>query len=388
MSKPIVVAASASLALLICVLAWLAHTALRFPSPGGEFAVGVTSTLPAQLPVPGPPLRLELPRAAPIVDLWYPTASAGTGAVSRALASLGLGDPRHGIVDAALAPSGRAWPVVLYLPGWEGTEPDNIQLIRELVSRGFVIAALRYPAAGQLSDEAQQRLRARLRQPMDFSSPAAAADALDRADERVRERAADAIATLDRLAELNAADSERRFTGRLDVHRVGVLGFSLGGAVAVETCRRDPRCGAAVNLDGWLFCDAALDGIDQPYLLATGDYSLPGPAELDSRDPWVRLPAEYTTLDEFRSTANFERHGGYLLLIQGAAHESFTDAALRIGWRKWLSREPSPRRTAATVSAYVLAFFRKALLGEDPPLLRPGRQRPPGVELRSWAPPK
>jgi dienelactone hydrolase len=384
-TRRLVLAASGSLLLIVCVLAWRAHGEPRFPQPGGEFAVGMTSTLPRLLPVPGPPLRLELPRAAPVVDLWYPTESAGTGGMRRAAAWFGFAAP--GLIDARLAPAARRWPVLLYLPGWEGIRPDNVLLIRELASRGFVIAAIRYPAPGQPSDPAQEQLLAELRRPMEFSSPTAAAEALDRADERVRERAEDAIATLDRLAELNAADPAGRFTGRLDVQRVGILGFSLGGAVAAETCRRDSRCRAAVNLDGWLFCDAALDGIDQPYLLATGDYTLPGVAELSSRDPWVRLPAEYTTLDESRSTLNFERHGGYLLLIPGAAHESFTDAALRIGLRRLLSHEPSPRRTATTVNAYVLAFFRKTLLGEDPPLLQPGRRTAPGIELRSWPAP-
>jgi dienelactone hydrolase len=386
-TRRLLLAAAGSLLLVVCALAWRAHGE-PFPQPGGKFAVGVTSTLPSLLPVPGPPLRLELPRAAPVVDLWYPTESTVTGATRGAAAWLGFGDPRHGLVNAPLASSTRQWPVLLYLPGWEGTRPDNVLLIRELASRGFVIAAIRYPAPGQLSAQAQEQLLAQLRRPMDFSSPGAAAEALDRADERVRERAEDAIATLDRLAELNAADPAGRLTGRIDVQRVGILGFSLGGAVAAETCRRDRRCAAAVNLDGWLFCDAALDGIDQPYLLATGGYSLPGVAELDSRDPWVRLPAEYTTLDESRSTVNFERHGGYLLLINGAAHESFTDTALRTGLRRLLSHEPSPRRTATTVNAYVLAFFRKTLLGENPALLQPGHPTAPGIELRSWPSPE
>jgi alpha-beta hydrolase superfamily lysophospholipase len=41
---------------------------------------------------------------------------------------------------------------------------------------------------------------------------------------------------LDRLARLNASDSARKFTGRLDMTRVGILGHSLGGAVAAQFC--------------------------------------------------------------------------------------------------------------------------------------------------------
>lgn len=378
---------AASLLALTCVLAWSSHGQSRLPRPGGEFAVGVTSSASGMLPVPGPPLKLELPRAAPTVDLWYP-AEAASAAVSHPTAAGVPADSPSGLVEAPLAPSSRPWPVLVYIPGWEGTHLDNVALIRELVSRGFVIAALRYGASGQLPEGPRQQLLAMLRRPMDFSSPKAAAEALERADERVRERAADASAALDRLTELNARDPAGRFTGHLDLQRVGFLGFSLGGAVAVETCRHDRRCKSAVNLDGWLFGDAALDGIDQPYLLATGDYTPPGSAELDSSNPWTRLPAEYTALDESRSMANFERHGGYLLVISGASHENFTDSALRTRLRDLLRHEPAPRRTAATVNDYVLAFFRKTLLGEDPPLLQPGHETRSGIELRRWPSPE
>jgi len=41
--------------------------------------------------------------------------------------------------------------------------------------------------------------------------------------------------------------------GKLDVTRIGSFGHSFGGATALEVCRSDTRCRAAVNMDGGLY---------------------------------------------------------------------------------------------------------------------------------------
>ena len=48
---------------------------------------------------------------------------------------------------------------------------------------------------------------------------------------------------LDRLERLNASDPSGRFTGRLDMDRVGVLGHSLGGHRPAILSRRLPLQG-------------------------------------------------------------------------------------------------------------------------------------------------
>lgn len=371
---------SGGLLLALAVVSGLVLYRMHLRQPHGRFGVGVVAIHIDTRPVWGEPLRLETPRPLPDVSVWYPVAAHSSAPQTRRgswLARLHARISGRALMGAPMAPSPQTFPVLVYFTGWDGTAMDNRHLINELVSRGFIVAGVDYPDPGTL---------ALLRQPMDWSSPAAAAATLRRADERVRTRATDARSVLDRLAALNVRDPSGRFTGRLDLQRVGIFGFSLGGAVAAESCWLDARFKAALNMDGWLFSDAAVQGIAQPYLLATGDYSAPPPAALGSSDPWVRLPAQYTVVDESRSLVNFRRHGGYLLLIPGAAHDDFSDAAwglLRIPTLPDGSRPPPPR-TAGLMEVYALTFFRTALGGEDAGLLDSSDAKQAGAELRSW----
>jgi dienelactone hydrolase len=51
-----------------------------------------------------------------------------------------------------------------------------------------------------------------------------------------------------------------RFYRRLDLESVGALGWSLGGVLALQASRDEPRIKAAVNLDGWLYTDVPETG--------------------------------------------------------------------------------------------------------------------------------
>jgi len=76
-----------------------------------------------------------------------------------------------------------------------------------------------------------------------------------------------------RLAELNASDSSGRFTGRLDMTRVGVLGHSLGGAVAAQFCHEDPRCKAGIDIDGAPHGSVVQAGLSQPFMFLLSDHA-------------------------------------------------------------------------------------------------------------------
>lgn len=57
--------------------------------------------------------------------------------------------------------------------------------------------------------------------------------------------------------------------GRLDLTRLGSLGHSFDGATALEVCRIDMRCRAAVNLDGGHYGDIVTIPAVRPLMLMT-----------------------------------------------------------------------------------------------------------------------
>jgi pimeloyl-ACP methyl ester carboxylesterase len=61
--------------------------------------------------------------------------------------------------------------------------------------------------------------------------------------------------------------------GALDFDHVAYVGHSMGGAASFEACRQDPRCAAAVDLDGTLWTDVRHTGLTTPNLVLRHDQS-------------------------------------------------------------------------------------------------------------------
>lgn len=83
---------------------------------------------------------------------------------------------------------------------------------------------------------------------------------------------ADTAFVLGRLARLNSSDASGKFTGRLDMTRVGVFGHSFGGATATQFCRDDSRCKAGIDLDGQPFGSVIQSGLHQPFMFLLSDH--------------------------------------------------------------------------------------------------------------------
>ncbi|MCW5717216.1 MAG: hypothetical protein KIS68_05230 [Bauldia sp.] len=354
-------------AILVGVLLVMAAASLyvqaALPGPTGPYSVGRTEFRfvdEARLEIAtGDPLDVrEVP-----VEVWYP-AVAGTGRVApyfpgldavrdglrrsgevASLELLGLPLIRSGEwLDAELAGNPDRFPLVLFSPG-NGTNAEFYATIAgDLASHGFVVVAINHPydiAAVALAGGEVAVFPRR-------SGPTRP----EELEERVDVRAADILFVLDRLASLSAAGDA--LASRLDFGRVAALGHSIGGIAAAQACIRDVRFRACGNLDGiqaggpFAVIDL-LTGPDVPFLFMTKESGLaPG---------LVRL------LEERYSAT-------YAVLIDGARHDSFSDAAV-------LRPSLLPFRNAAdrhlelirqTTLAFLTAAFggwRPALVDED-----------------------
>jgi len=287
---------------------------------------------------PGRSISANEAHPAPIVRLWYP-ASSGQSRL----------------------------PVLLYFSGWPGTAIDNPTLIHALAARGFAVASITYPARlPDLDPAIYKRQLAELTRPMSFASEADFHETLRRADARVRVRAQDAVLVLNMLARLGTCEPADPLARRLDTDRVGIFGFSLGGAVAAQASRLDRRFQAVINMDGWHFADAAKYGVDRPYLWMNDDTPLPGTADLVAPDPGRRYTAILNQRDHDSAMDNIRRLGGIVMTIAGSRHADFSDQSgqsLRRFADLWLI---APRRIQQIVTDYATGFFEATLAGRPP----------------------
>lgn len=345
------------------------------PAPTGIFPVG---TVTARLP----PLASQERQTAFTAQVWYPAhaGAAGTALIESArVAWHGIRFDRRfrtaAMSGAPAAEQSGGFPLLIYVPEWGGARTSNIALAQDLASHGFVVAAMDLasgPAAGES---------------LDFSSAAANAATLRLGDRLVRAQAHDAVELLDQLRLALGHDSALApLSNSVDFGRVGIFGYSFGGAVAVQACWADRRFKAAIDMDGWLFGDAAEDGIDQPLMAMSDDTPLPGAAQLQSTQAETRFTAELNLADDRRTVAILARHGGERITIRGARHANFSDMPLIWPIRRMVAAGPvSAPKAHGLISAYAVAFFQKHLRGEDPPLLRPGAAPLDGVRLERWA---
>jgi len=193
-------------------------------------------------------------------------------------------------------------------------------------------------------------------------------------EERLRVRVLDMGFVLDQIERLDAHDPEGRFTGRIDLQRVGAFGHSLGGVSAVVACAGDRRFKAAINMDGGTgeLSDNLERGIEQPFMLLTKEASQaitkPDDKQLAS---WGMSREQYDAFmarDTQRKKAIVServKSVAYKVTLQHASHMNFSDAPLLEGD----NRRIDARRALRIVCDYTLAFFNQHLKNAKSSLL-------------------
>jgi pimeloyl-ACP methyl ester carboxylesterase len=343
----------------------------ELPRPSGRFGIGR-----AAFDWIDPNRRSDMtedigPHAELMVYLWYPTESLVTkvkgilfpGAkqidsaqgVSVPLKAKMFGGnwtsvvsgsiTSHAVENALIAKDPKAFPVILFSPGAFGTTFQYSSIIEDLVSHGYIVAAIEHtsevfavvfpdgrvhvysetripkesiPPPGSTKEEYEAKLEAWYRHNVDV-------------------RAADISFVLDKLTELNRnSNGTSQFLRRLDLDHVAVVGHSRGGWAAVVACRRDPRIRACVNEDG----NAGGQGLQYPgasipkasiLYVEVSPVLKPG----TTTDDWIVLKQLHVTAEEWvrqwhekvAKEFNTFPGGGYFveLRVPGLEHYSFSD---------------------------------------------------------------
>lgn len=262
-------------------------------------------------------------------------------------------------------------PLILYFGGWSGDQIDNPYLLQNLVSHGYTLAILTYEKTDSFA--ATERYK-----PMIFSSKRDYEETQERAEKRLEQRVSDAITLINKLS-----NTSRDF--HLDITKVGVIGYSFGGAIAAELAHSDNRVIAAINLDGWLFGQALKQGVSAGFMIISDNTKMPSKSDLNHTDTTHR----YTSLLTQQSLESIEKnmaiHGGDFVQISETGHRHFADRHLhfwpfRLGWMGRLSGI----KAYDIISHYSLRFFGQSLRNKPFQTDRLSAAKYPQAVLTHW----
>ncbi|NOT42388.1 MAG: carboxylic ester hydrolase [Alphaproteobacteria bacterium] len=362
----------------------LAFPVLRFPAPTGPHAIGtltyhwVDAARP-EIFTADPNDQREL-----TVQVWYP-ARANPSAprapymrdgsvlapVARLLHLPGWVfthlkyDMTNAMPSAPMADGAEVFPVLIFSHGRGGVRLHNTFQVEELVSHGYVVAAIDHPyaAAG-----------------VDFPDGRRANFDTRMMDRRFQDRvvpflAQDVSFTLNQLAAINQSDPSGILAGRLDLQRAGMFGVSLGGAVTAQACHNDARLRACLAMDVYMPADVVRNGLRQPTMWISRD------ADTMRREGWAQTDIDETQTT-MRSVYESLPGDGYLVLVPNMFHQNLSDFPYFVAspLDVWLGLDGpiDARRAHNIINAYSRAFFDRSLKGvtAQPLLDGPASQYP------------
>lgn len=345
----------------------------RIPKPSGPYMIGtlIYHWMDANRPElfsDDPDDRREL-----MMQLWYParrgasTPQAHYVQDARSLAPLArlLHLPgfalchleyvaTNAFYSAPVAYGEARYPVLIFSHGRCGFRQHNTWQIEELVSHGYVVAAIdhTYAASGVTFPGGRT---------VSFDPRM-----LDRAfiDCMIPYLARDAVFALDQLATLDRADPRGILTGRLDTDRAGIFGVSMGGEISTMACLIEPRFRACLVMDVWMPNEVVKAGLKLPAMFISRDS---GTMKLEG---WSNADIA-ETLNTMRAVFEGLPGDGYFVLVPGMFHQDFSDAPLLspITSLMGITGPIGGRRAHEITSAYSLAFFDRHLKGRPEALL-------------------
>jgi dienelactone hydrolase len=368
--------------LLVSAVASESFPVFEFPALTGRYQVGtVTLEFKKRKEDTGNPTD-EPGRRQLVVQLFYPAEASARdrdseytlgGLATRFKPQLAKVRTRA-FINAKIAPSEQRYPVLVYSHSFNGSRLEDLFLVQELASHGYVVACIDDPDDTPITVWADGRV---LRHPgehwLDFSSPQALQRTLLRLKHNLAVRVADVSFVLDQLIRLDLNDVTGKFYGRLDTDHAAVVGFSFGGTTAAQACRADQRFKAGVDLDGYSFAVADADHIRQPFLIMAEGTA---PDEVAAaHSPEQRAEASFDMIEHGKI---LESYSGYLLTIKGTQHLNFSDFPLYSRLRFYTGAGPiDPRRAMNIINSYVVSFLDMNLRGKRAPLLEgPSTQFP------------
>jgi dienelactone hydrolase len=293
----------------LMVYLWYPASKVKGGGTSGEYLPGAKQMYTNA--VVAPAMREEFKGAWPLI-------------VSGAVSSLA-------IENAPIAQSHEKFPVVILAHGAGGTSFEYTSLIGDLVSHGYVVAAVENTYVAPAVAFPNGRIVPAYHEPLppNLSQDERFKRMMKSAGEEMDTGARDIVFVLNQLTKLDNGDKGAFvLKKRLDLNRVASMGHSAGGANAALACELDSRFRACLSLDGQMPPFAAFpensEGkwFTQPVLLL----------EVDHNGRWMGFnPAQNDAfLKKKENQLNRCPAGSYDVVLKSPAlaHGSFSDYPL------------------------------------------------------------
>jgi dienelactone hydrolase len=305
-------------------------------SRANRYRIATNSSFMITIWYPAEPTPGVLPGAYIDAQLAVPLAESHVGS-SGDIASRLARFSAFSLPNVTVAMAGSPYPVVLYSHGFTFHRQESSEKLEELASHGFVAVAMDHIDCRMTVYPDGTAVRGI------FSDPPSPSDV----DTAVAGRLADDRFALEALAQFNTSDA--LLAGRLDLSRLGAMGWSLGNSDLVELAQTDDRFKGIVMLEGYLQGAPNL----QDQLLQQG-----------LRLPLLGMYQEDLSLAPvFDQAISHATQHTYFSLVHVTSHFAFKDLT-----ESSLATD-SVRRCAVAMRACTLSFFNRYLKGQDDHLL-------------------
>ena len=319
----------------------------EMPRHTGSHAVGTrTIELPAEHGQP-----------ALMVQIWYPAEPDPAARRAPWLSDSSLApsfpfgrisNSLSGAIEGPPPIAGKQkFKVLFYEHAWMGHRGENLFQVEDLASEGYVVVAIDHPGQSRLILHPDGSVvKGTLPEVPDFSNRDAITEFEVAAEKCLSARSQDLLRVRQAFSRGIIAD----LTGRLDLDRMGIFGFSFGGTMAIRECAANPVFHAGANLDGFFLGDASPRG---PFLFI--DEEMPG---------WLLAPPVAEESDEqnlirrseMRILKSLKEPDRERFILDGTKHESFSD-------RIFVSALPRVARTGKRPAKEVRGLIHDRLSG-------------------------
>jgi len=302
---------------------------------------------------------------------------------------------------ATTGPGGRKFPILIFNPGGGHSRMSSSFVTEQLASHGFVVFSIEHYGDNMTTHwpDGTEMVLDRRPVEIDPDSRRAIENGTATKDEiiaavvkswSIREQfffstaVEDTLFVLNKIGELNDGGKlKSRFRNRLDLDRIGALGWSQGGAISIDLLAHDPRFMAAADMDGQFFgSNKARLSTHKPFLLLhaqPADNTPPNP----NLTPEDQAFAELNTLikEWFDHIIMNSTGPCFEARIEGTGHSHYAD------WVTFLSYgspqlKAHARAREDVIQRFVVSFFRRFMIDENvqipmsDPLVRGGKECP------------